>query len=166
MPNPVLQHKLFDLAHPRNLGRGQSRNSSNAVHSVTWAAGQVSVNGSAVLAIPTQPVYLDFAYDLLNRPQIVWQGATGESFIYYYDTVLSDFAVNSLGILAGEPIICNDHQLLGTNTIAVYLKNKIPHYRLGSDRYLIEYQWANAQYAGIKALGYCAQANSINLLLG
>ena len=165
MPNPFLQHKLFDLAAPRHLGRGQAKNSAGATHTIVWVDGVIRINGIAVESVPLQPQFLDFAYDTADRPQICFQGATA-SVVRYWDVNSSAYVVVGLGATAVQPIICNERELAGLNTIVAYLKGNIPHYRLLSDGYLIEYQWASAQYAGIKALGYCAQANSINLLLG
>lgn len=164
--NPIRQHKKFTLVFPRNLGRGQSWNSSKAVHQVTWEAGQILVNSSPLFSLASAPVFLDFAYDQLDRPQVCYQLPSGESFIYFYNGLTTSYQNLSLGFDAKEPIICNDYFLLGTNTACAYLKSKVPYYRLQSDRYLTEYQWNTRQYQAIKSLGYCGETNSVQLILG
>jgi hypothetical protein len=165
-PNPIRKNQNFTLVQHRRFGRGKGLNSIRAEHQVTWASGQILVNSVFVFNLTLQPVYLDFAYDQLDRPQVCWKTPAGEVLIYFYNGLLADYETKSLGFTADEPIICNDFLLYGSNTIFAYLKSKVPYYRLQSDRYTIEYQWDNKQYQAIKALGVCAENNSVQLLLG
>ena len=164
--NPARESSLLDLLAPRQLGRGQCLDSTGTIGTVVYLAGTIQVNGATIFAEAGAPVYLDFAYDKLDRPQITWQRVTGESLVYFYDGTISNYRTLSLGYNALQPAIASDYLLDGTDTILAYLKNSVPYHRLQSDRYTVEYQWNNIKYVGIKALGYGLNTNSIQLILG
>lgn len=156
----------FNLMPPRDAGRGRGIKSSGAIGVVSWDGASVRVDGGFVFALAVEPLFLDLAFDQLDRYQIAWSVASGESFIYYYSGLISGYETLSLGMNAFEPAVCNDYRLRGNNTILVYLKSNIPTYRLQSDRFAIEYTLIDRKTLGIKAFGYGINTNSIQIIVG
>lgn len=151
------------LLAPRNLGRGSTLLSSGATSTVTWVAGQVQVDGVNKFALASEPIVLDYAADSLDREQVVWKSVSGEVFIRFYDPILVGF--NSLNIgTVGEPAICNDFQLYGSNTVVVYLVGGNVHYRLQSDRYLVDYTLSAVTIPSISRFGAQVATNSLAVL--
>lgn len=165
-PNNAKVGAFFDLLPPRDAGRGAGLKSNGSAGVVTWDGDSVLDDGVFVFALAYEPVFLDVAYDQLDRPQISWSNEDGESFIYFYDGTIPGYNTLSLGFSAFEPALCNDYLLYGSNTVLVYLKNGIPTYRLQADRFLTEYTLVNRKARGIKAFGYGKNTNSIQIIVG
>ena len=165
--NPISSPRQFKLLFNRNNQRSYGlKTSDSSVQRVIWTGTHLQVAGINYVAETSQPRYLDFAYDLLDRPQIVWKTITGEVKLYFYDTAIANYTTLNFGTIPDQPVIHNDYKLSGNNTILAYLKNQYPYYRLQSDRYTFEYLWKNRQYQGIKGLGYADGANTVSLILG
>lgn len=156
----------FSIFPPRDAGRGAAIKMSGTTGTVLWSGGAVYDTGSFVFSLAVDPDFLDIAYDQLDRPQICWTEASGESFIYFYDGTIPGYRTLSIGANAFEPAICSDYILEGVNTVLVYLKNRIPTYRLQSDRYEIEYTLVSRKARGIKAFGYGKNTNTIQIIVG
>lgn len=164
--NEPVVGQSYGLFPPRNAGRGVAIKSTGLYGAVSWNGSGVYSDDVFVFSLSSEPYFLDVAYDQLDRPQISYQLETGESFLYFYNGLISDYQTLSLGFDAIEPILCNDYLLGGSNTVLAYLKGRVPTYRLQADRFSIEHTLIARGAVGIKALGYGTKTNSIQIIVG
>lgn len=164
--NPNNSEITFDnsLAPPRNTGRGFAKKPSNGVTSeVTWLAGQVRIDGVNFFALATEPILMDFAFDSLDRGQVVYKLPDNSVYIRFYDPILVGYNTLSIGNVI-DPAICNDFDLFGTNTVLVYLVGSAVKYRLQSDRYQTEYSLGEVALSNIRRFGVQLSTNSLAVL--
>lgn len=163
--NPNVSEVSFDntLLPPRNTGRGFAPKLGGSVSEVTWTAGQIQIDGVNFFPLASSPVLLDFAFDLLDRGQVVWKESGGDVFIRFYDPILVGYNSLNLGNV-DYPAICNDFILDGSNTVLVYLVAGIVKYRLQSDRYQTEYTLSTTPISIIRRFGVQPFKNSLAVL--
>jgi hypothetical protein len=163
-PNIVELTKDNVLLAPRNTGRGFAKKPSDGTTStITWVAGQIQIDGVNFFALATEPVVLDFAFDSLDRGQVVYKLPDNNVYIRFYDPILVGYNTLNIGNVI-DPAICNDFDLFGTNTVLVYLVGNIVKYRLQSDRYATEYTLHETPLSVIRRFGVQASTNSLAVL--
>ena len=163
-PNSVELSRDNSLLPPRNSGRGFALKPSTGTPSeVSWLAGQVSIDGVNFFALATQPVLLDFAFDSLDRGQVVYELPDGQVYIRFYDPIIPGYSALMLGDV-DYAAICNDFGLFGMNTVLVYLVGNLVKYRLQSDRYQIQYDLSETPLSIIQRFGVQASTNSLAVL--
>ena len=106
---------------------------------------------------------MDFAYDQLDRPQVVWQVVGGDSFIYFYNGLITGYDTLNIGSV-GSIITHNDYNYLGVNTIVAYIRLGNIYCRLQSDRFATEYLWYAGTFSSITKMGINANNNTIQLI--
>ncbi len=152
------------LVAPRNTGRGFAiKPSTGGTSEVTWLAGQIRIDGVNFFALATEPVVLDFAFDSLDRGQVVYKLPNNNVYIYFYDPIAVGYTSLLIGI-GNDPAICNDFGLFGMNTVVVYLVSNIVKYRLQSDRYAVEYELSETPLTYIRRFGVQLSTNSLAVL--
>lgn len=164
--NPNSVEISFDntLTSPRNTGRGFANKPSTGTPSeVTWLAGQIRIDGVNFFALATEPIMLDFAFDSLDRGQVVYKLPDNSTYLRFYDPIIPGYNTLSLGNVL-DPAICNDFELSGSNTILVYLVSNIVKYRLQSDRYQTEYELSETPLSTIQRFGVQNSTNSLTVL--
>lgn len=163
-PNTTEVTKDNTLLPPRNTGRGLAKKlSTGTTSSISWVAGQVKIDGVDFFPLVTEPVVIDFAFDSLDRGQVVYKLPDNTTYIRYYDPILGGYNTLSLGNVQ-DPAICNDFDLAGANTVLVYLVGNLVKYRLQSDRYATEYELSETPLSTIRRFGVQASTNSLAVL--
>ncbi|RTL03517.1 hypothetical protein EKK58_12880 [Candidatus Dependentiae bacterium] len=163
-PNTVEISLDNTLLPPRNTGRGLAKKpSTGTISEVTWLAGQIRIDGANFFALATEPVILDFAFDSADRGQVVYKLPDDSTYIRFYDPIIPGYNTLPLGNVT-DPAICNDFELLGSNTVLVYLVNNLVNYRLQSDRYQTEYQLHTTPLSVIRRFGVQTSTNSLAVL--
>ena len=152
------------LTSPRNTGRGFAKKPSTGTTSqITWLAGQIRIDGVDFFALATEPVVMDFAFDSLDRGQVVYKLPDNSVYIRFYDPIIPGYNALGLGNVL-DPAICNDFDLSGNNTILVYLVSNLVKYRLQSDRYQTEYSLGETPISNIRRFGVQSSTNSLAVL--
>lgn len=163
-PSPARINSDTTLIPPRDIGRGQSVASTGIIGTVTYHDGGIWVGALLITSTTPPPLIIDFSYDQLDRPQVIWQNQDSSGYLYFYDGTLPGYRTLSLGQLS-HPAIHNDYILAGTNTIAAYLRTNVLYCRLQSDRYVTEYVWHAGPFEGIQAMGISPVNNSIQVVV-
>lgn len=162
--NPARATSNLNLTSPRNTGRGKSLDNVGVVGEAIYTGGQIEVEGQVIVALTQAPLLMDFAYDQLNRPQVVWQVLGGDSFIYFYNGLLSGYETLNVGNVKSI-IIHNDYMYLGNNTIVAYIRSGNIYCRLQSDRFTVEYLWYSGGFTSILKMGQSAYNNTIQVVV-
>lgn len=148
---------------PRDLGRGQARNSLGVIKTVSWSGGQVKIDGVDLFPLASNPEILDFCFDQLDREIVVWKVSGGNSFVRFFDPTL--VAYNSLDVgNVGHIIIANDYQLLGTNAIVAYVTGGQVNYRLQADRFQVNYLLHATTTTTIQKFGIDRANNTLSVV--
>lgn len=91
---------------------------------------------------------LSFAFDSNMRVNIGYKLVSGESKIYYYNSITEDFTTDTLPSGAGAPRLCHDDKrdemvvLNVTDVLIFYIYNNKLYYLLQRERFLTPHQVA------------------------
>lgn len=161
-PNISRVTQEYAIIPPRDKGRGSALTSTGIERPVSYVNGYVVVNTEQLFPLEQEPILLDVSFDQLDRPLVTYQ-TIDSSFLWFYNTLLADYAHLDIGSVSGIAI-CNDFSLYGDNVICVYLIDKVIHYRLQSDRFSVDYTLNNKKVNSIYAFGIGKETNSMNVI--
>jgi hypothetical protein len=96
---------------------------------------------------------ISFCFDQLMRPYVAYV-ASGQSSLYYFDTIANSFVVMDLPGVTSPKLTLDDKSKYGSSASDVtifYMRSREVQYRLQRDRFGVEYVFAGAlpQKAGV-----------------
>ena len=162
-PNSAIVTNDYDVMWPRTSGRGFCLDSAGVLKNVSWASGQVLVDGVPFFALGEQPAVIDISVDSADRPVICWQDQTFVGFVRFFDPVPNGYSIYNCGSLK-SPAIQNAYKLSITDIALVYLIGEEVHYRCHSEKFVTDRRLGIATYRNIEKFGIGRGTNSLNVV--